>query len=147
MRNFIEHAPQRNSSQESAGLQNPQALVLFLAPLQRASLLFLFFGHLETCAILFPCPGIDSVPPAVEAWILTPAQPGIFLASLCFLSSCPTAEKYTEIFYQDLRRKTEFRNYPGILYCLLKSEKMLLEDVKANITEMLAGGVDTVRTQ
>ncbi|MXQ82973.1 hypothetical protein E5288_WYG022807 [Bos mutus] len=53
------------------------------------------------------------------------------------------AEKYTEIFYQDLRRKTEFRNYPGILYCLLKSEKMLLEDVKANITEMLAGGVDT----
>ena len=35
----------------------------------------------------------------------------------------------------------------GILYCLLKSEKMLLEDVKANITEMLAGGVDTVRTQ
>ncbi|XP_068847597.1 cholesterol side-chain cleavage enzyme, mitochondrial [Capricornis sumatraensis] len=53
------------------------------------------------------------------------------------------AEKYTEIFYQDLRQKTEFRNYPGILYCLLKSEKMLLEDVKANITEMLAGGVDT----
>ncbi|CAI9157878.1 unnamed protein product [Rangifer tarandus platyrhynchus] len=53
------------------------------------------------------------------------------------------AERYTEIFYQDLRRKTEFRNYPGILYRLLISEKMLLEDVKANITEMLAGGVDT----
>ncbi|KAI4560225.1 hypothetical protein MJT46_012463 [Ovis ammon polii x Ovis aries] len=57
------------------------------------------------------------------------------------------AEKYTEIFYQDLRQKTEFRNYPGILYHLLKSEKMLLEDVKANITEMLAGGVDTTLVQ
>ena len=68
-------------------------------------------------------------------------------ASLYFLSSCPTAEKYTENFYWDLRRKREFTNYPGILYRLLGNEKLLSEDVKANITEMLAGGVDTVRTQ
>ncbi|KAJ8790288.1 hypothetical protein J1605_021365 [Eschrichtius robustus] len=53
------------------------------------------------------------------------------------------AEKYTENFYWDLRRKREFTNYPGILYRLLGNEKLLSEDVKANITEMLAGGVDT----
>ncbi|XP_022435719.1 cholesterol side-chain cleavage enzyme, mitochondrial isoform X2 [Delphinapterus leucas] len=53
------------------------------------------------------------------------------------------AEKYTENFYWDLRRKREFTNYPGILYRLLGNDKLLSEDVKANITEMLAGGVDT----
>lgn len=67
--------------------------------------------------------------------------------SLCFLPSCPTAEKYTQNFYWDLRRKREFNNYPGILYRLLGNDKLLSEDVKANVTEMLAGGVDTVRTQ
>ncbi|XP_057577864.1 cholesterol side-chain cleavage enzyme, mitochondrial isoform X2 [Hippopotamus amphibius kiboko] len=53
------------------------------------------------------------------------------------------AEKYTENFYWDLRQKKEFKNYPGILYRLLGNDKLLSEDVKANITEMLAGGVDT----
>ncbi|XP_020953978.1 cholesterol side-chain cleavage enzyme, mitochondrial isoform X1 [Sus scrofa] len=53
------------------------------------------------------------------------------------------AEKYTQNFYWDLRRKREFNNYPGILYRLLGNDKLLSEDVKANVTEMLAGGVDT----
>ncbi|XP_035883868.1 cholesterol side-chain cleavage enzyme, mitochondrial isoform X2 [Phyllostomus discolor] len=53
------------------------------------------------------------------------------------------AEKYTQNFYLDLRQKREFDNYPGILYSLLGNNKLLFEDVKANITEMLAGGVDT----
>ncbi|TKC42780.1 hypothetical protein EI555_003849 [Monodon monoceros] len=57
------------------------------------------------------------------------------------------AEKYTENFYWDLRRKREFTNYPGILYRLLGNDKLLSEDVKANITEMLAGGVDTTLVQ
>ncbi|XP_037358017.1 cholesterol side-chain cleavage enzyme, mitochondrial [Talpa occidentalis] len=53
------------------------------------------------------------------------------------------AEMYTQNFSWDLRQKREFDGYPGVLYRLLESNKMLLEDVKANITEMLAGGVDT----
>lgn len=63
-----------------------------------------------------------------------------------FPPSCPpTAEKYTQNFYLDLRQKRDFNNYPGVLYRLLENNKLLFEDVKANITEMLAGGVDTVR--
>ncbi|XP_029808300.1 cholesterol side-chain cleavage enzyme, mitochondrial [Suricata suricatta] len=53
------------------------------------------------------------------------------------------AEIYTQNFYWDLRHKRDFTNYPGILHRLLRSNKLLFEDVKANITEMLAGGVDT----
>ncbi|KAM8782102.1 cholesterol side-chain cleavage enzyme, mitochondrial [Rhynchonycteris naso] len=53
------------------------------------------------------------------------------------------AEKYTQNFYLDLRQKRDFSNYPGVLYRLLGNSKLLFEDVKANITEMLAGGVDT----
>lgn len=53
------------------------------------------------------------------------------------------AEKYTQNFYLDLRQKRDFDKYPGILYRLLGNNKLLFEDVKANVTEMLAGGVDT----
>ncbi|XP_030891582.1 cholesterol side-chain cleavage enzyme, mitochondrial isoform X2 [Leptonychotes weddellii] len=53
------------------------------------------------------------------------------------------AEIYTQNFYWDLRQKRDVNNYPGILHSLLKNNKLLFEDVKANITEMLAGGVDT----
>ncbi|XP_004421860.1 PREDICTED: cholesterol side-chain cleavage enzyme, mitochondrial isoform X2 [Ceratotherium simum simum] len=53
------------------------------------------------------------------------------------------AEKYTQNFYQDLKQKRDFSNYPGILYRLLGSNKLPFEDIKANVTEMLAGGVDT----
>ncbi|XP_036866149.2 cholesterol side-chain cleavage enzyme, mitochondrial isoform X1 [Manis javanica] len=53
------------------------------------------------------------------------------------------AEKYTQNFSWDLKQKRDFDNYPGILYRLLGSNKMLFEDIKANVTELLAGGVDT----
>ncbi|XP_004407864.1 PREDICTED: cholesterol side-chain cleavage enzyme, mitochondrial [Odobenus rosmarus divergens] len=53
------------------------------------------------------------------------------------------AEIYTQNFYWDLKQKRDVNNYLGILHCLLKNNKLLFEDVKANITEMLAGGVDT----
>ncbi|XP_032324829.1 cholesterol side-chain cleavage enzyme, mitochondrial isoform X3 [Camelus ferus] len=53
------------------------------------------------------------------------------------------AEKYTQKFYGDLRLKTEFTDYPGILYRLLGNDNLLSDDVKGNVTEMLAGGVDT----
>ncbi|XP_012496081.1 PREDICTED: cholesterol side-chain cleavage enzyme, mitochondrial isoform X2 [Propithecus coquereli] len=54
------------------------------------------------------------------------------------------AEKYTQNFYQDVRQKRDFgANYPGVLYRLLGNSRLPYEDIKANITEMLAGGVDT----
>ncbi|XP_006888366.1 PREDICTED: cholesterol side-chain cleavage enzyme, mitochondrial-like [Elephantulus edwardii] len=53
------------------------------------------------------------------------------------------AEQYTQNFFWDMRQKRVFSNYPGILYCLLANKKLPYEDVKANITELLAGGVDT----
>nr|XP_012603700.1 cholesterol side-chain cleavage enzyme, mitochondrial isoform X2 [Microcebus murinus] len=54
------------------------------------------------------------------------------------------AEKYTQNFYRDMRQKRDFGdNYPGILYRLLRNNKLPFEDIKANVTELLAGGVDT----
>lgn len=53
------------------------------------------------------------------------------------------AEKYTQNFYRDLSNKQDFSNYPGVLYSLLRGKKMSFENIQANITEMLAGGVDT----
>ncbi|XP_039712603.1 cholesterol side-chain cleavage enzyme, mitochondrial isoform X3 [Pteropus medius] len=54
------------------------------------------------------------------------------------------SEKYIQNFSLDLRQKKDFNDiYPGILYRLLENNKLLFEDIKANITELLAGGVDT----
>ncbi|XP_076979919.1 cholesterol side-chain cleavage enzyme, mitochondrial [Tamandua tetradactyla] len=54
------------------------------------------------------------------------------------------AEKYTQNLYWDMKQQRDFNgNYPGILYCLLGNKKIPFEDIKANITELLAGGVDT----
>ncbi|KAG8514587.1 LOW QUALITY PROTEIN: Cholesterol side-chain cleavage enzyme, mitochondrial, partial [Galemys pyrenaicus] len=53
------------------------------------------------------------------------------------------AGMYTQNFYWDLKQKRDYSCYRGILYRLLENNKMLLEDVQANVTEMLAGGVDT----
>lgn len=53
---------------------------------------------------------------------------------------------YTENFHWELRQKGNVHHdYRGILYRLLGDSKMSFEDIKANVTEMLAGGVDTVR--
>ncbi|XP_004855530.1 cholesterol side-chain cleavage enzyme, mitochondrial isoform X1 [Heterocephalus glaber] len=54
------------------------------------------------------------------------------------------ADTYTKNFYWDLRQKKDFQDkYPGILYSLLGSNKLPFQNIQANITEMLAGGVDT----
>lgn len=34
--------------------------------------------------------------------------------------------------------------YPGVLASLLMLDKLSIEDIKASITELMAGGVDTV---
>ncbi|PNJ43202.1 CYP11A1 isoform 2 [Pongo abelii] len=54
------------------------------------------------------------------------------------------ADIYTQNFYWELRQKgSVHHDYRGILYRLLGDSKMSFEDIKANVTEMLAGGVDT----
>mgnify|MGYP001080034872 CR=1 FL=1 len=66
-------------------------------------------------------------------------------ASFCS-SSSSTAVEYTQNFYWDLRQKRDFSQYPGVLYSLLGGNKLPFKNIQANITEMLAGGVDTVST-
>ena len=63
--------------------------------------------------------------------------------SLCS-SSCSTADEYIQNFYWSLRHKQDFSQYPGVLYSLLSGNKMPFKNIQANITELLAGGVDTV---
>ncbi|EDL95659.1 cytochrome P450, family 11, subfamily a, polypeptide 1 [Rattus norvegicus] len=53
------------------------------------------------------------------------------------------ADEYTQNFYWDLRQKRDFSKYPGVLYSLLGGNKLPFKNIQANITEMLAGGVDT----
>uniref|UniRef100_U3EDR8 Cholesterol side-chain cleavage enzyme, mitochondrial n=2 Tax=Callithrix jacchus TaxID=9483 RepID=U3EDR8_CALJA len=54
------------------------------------------------------------------------------------------AEAYTQNFTWELRQKGNVdHNYRGILYRLLGHSRLPFEDIKANVTEMLAGGVDT----
>ena len=36
------------------------------------------------------------------------------------------------------------KKYPGVLASLLMLDKLSIEDIKASITELMAGGVDTV---
>ncbi|ERE76210.1 cytochrome P450 11B1 [Cricetulus griseus] len=56
------------------------------------------------------------------------------------------AHDYTKNFYWDLRQKQEYSKYPGVLYSLLGGNKLPFKNIQANITEMLAGGVDTVNS-
>lgn len=53
------------------------------------------------------------------------------------------AEMYTNTFSWELRHKKQTSTHMGILYSLLRTNKMSYQDIKANVTEMLSGGVDT----
>ncbi|XP_042524818.1 cholesterol side-chain cleavage enzyme, mitochondrial-like [Dipodomys spectabilis] len=53
------------------------------------------------------------------------------------------ASNYTQNFYLDLRRRRKVDRYPGVLHSLLEQNKLPQENIEANVTEMLAGGVDT----
>ncbi|XP_044516191.1 cholesterol side-chain cleavage enzyme, mitochondrial [Gracilinanus agilis] len=52
------------------------------------------------------------------------------------------AESYVQSFFQEKKRK-ELENYPGLLPCLLRKNIMDFESIKGNVTELMAGGVDT----
>uniref|UniRef100_A0A8C3CKG2 Cholesterol side-chain cleavage enzyme, mitochondrial n=1 Tax=Cairina moschata TaxID=8855 RepID=A0A8C3CKG2_CAIMO len=54
------------------------------------------------------------------------------------------ADKCIQNVYRDLRlQRKGSREYGGILSSLLLQDKLPLDDIKASVTEMMAGGVDT----
>nr|XP_056722025.1 cholesterol side-chain cleavage enzyme, mitochondrial [Euleptes europaea] len=54
------------------------------------------------------------------------------------------ADKFIQKAYRDRRlNQKSTEEYVGILGSLLLQDKMPMEDIKANVTEMMAGGVDT----
>uniref|UniRef100_A0A4X2KU11 Cholesterol side-chain cleavage enzyme, mitochondrial n=1 Tax=Vombatus ursinus TaxID=29139 RepID=A0A4X2KU11_VOMUR len=54
------------------------------------------------------------------------------------------AEGYVRNFFQDQKMGPKVTEcYPGILYSLLHKNAMNFEDIKANVIEMMAAGVDT----
>ncbi|XP_056654687.1 cholesterol side-chain cleavage enzyme, mitochondrial isoform X2 [Monodelphis domestica] len=52
-------------------------------------------------------------------------------------------EDYVQSFYHEQKKRKELENYPGLLPCLLRKNTMDFESIKGNITELMAGGVDT----
>lgn len=68
-----------------------------------------------------------------------------FLILLYFDTS---ADRCIQNIYRQLRQETGTpQKYPGVLASLLMLDKLSIEDIKASITELMAGGVDTVMTK
>ncbi len=56
------------------------------------------------------------------------------------------ADRCIQNIYRQLRKNPDAgEKYPGVLASLLMLDKLSIEDIKASITELMAGGVDTVR--
>uniref|UniRef100_A0A3P8TZH4 Cholesterol side-chain cleavage enzyme, mitochondrial n=1 Tax=Amphiprion percula TaxID=161767 RepID=A0A3P8TZH4_AMPPE len=54
------------------------------------------------------------------------------------------ADRCIQNIYRQLRQETGSpKRYPGILASLLMLDKLSIEDIKASVTELMAGGVDT----
>ena len=45
-----------------------------------------------------------------------------------------------------MKEPVQSDKYPGVLASLLMLDKLSIEDIKASVTELMAGGVDTVKT-
>ena len=57
-----------------------------------------------------------------------------------------SADRCIQNIYRKLRQETDSpKKYPGVLASLLMLDKLSIEDIKASVTELMAGGVDTVR--
>uniref|UniRef100_A0A3B4YSX5 Cholesterol side-chain cleavage enzyme, mitochondrial n=1 Tax=Seriola lalandi dorsalis TaxID=1841481 RepID=A0A3B4YSX5_SERLL len=55
-----------------------------------------------------------------------------------------SADRCIQNIYRQLRQETGTqKKYPGVLPSLLMLDKLSIEDIKASITELMAGGVDT----
>lgn len=58
------------------------------------------------------------------------------------------ADRCIQNIYRQLRQDAGApKKYPGVLANLLMLDKLSVEDIKASVTELMAGGVDTVRYQ
>lgn len=58
------------------------------------------------------------------------------------------ADRCIQNIYRQLRQDAGApKKYPGVLANLLMLDKLSIEDIKASVTELMAGGVDTVRDQ
>lgn len=69
---------------------------------------------------------------------------GSFSFQLC--SFVASADRCITNIYRRLREETGAqKKYPGVLASLLMLDKLSIEDIKASVTELMAGGVDTVR--
>lgn len=56
------------------------------------------------------------------------------------------ADRCIQNIYRQLRQDAGTpKKYPGVLASLLMLDKLSIEDIKASVTELMAGGVDTVR--
>lgn len=54
------------------------------------------------------------------------------------------ADRCIQNIYRELRQDSgQTKKYPGILASLLMLDKLSIEDIKASVTELMAGGVDT----
>ena len=66
----------------------------------------------------------------------------------CLYSFGASADRCIQNIYRQLRQETGTpKKYPGVLASLLMLDKLSIEDIKASITELMAGGVDTVRNE
>ncbi|TRY81717.1 hypothetical protein DNTS_026023 [Danionella cerebrum] len=55
------------------------------------------------------------------------------------------ADRCIQNIYRQLRNNPDTKGkYPGVLASLLMLDKLSIEDIKASVTELMAGGVDTV---
>lgn len=62
-------------------------------------------------------------------------------------SNISSADKCIQNVYRDIRlQRKSTEEHTGILFSLLVQDKLPLDDIKASVTEMMAGGVDTVST-
>ncbi|CAM4735034.1 unnamed protein product [Leuciscus chuanchicus] len=58
------------------------------------------------------------------------------------------ADRCIQNIYRQLRKDPEAsQKYPGVLASLLMLDKLSIEDIKASVTELMAGGVDTTLVQ
>lgn len=79
---------------------------------------------------------------------LVPASSTTVLGEEGHAHRVSSADKCIQNVYRDLRlQRKSTKEYMGILCSLIMQEKLPLDDIKASVTEMMAGGVDTVRSR
>ncbi|XP_075620933.1 cholesterol side-chain cleavage enzyme, mitochondrial isoform X3 [Balearica regulorum gibbericeps] len=76
-------------------------------------------------------------------WRLPP-PPRLWRKKVTLRLCVSSADKCIQNVYRDLRlQRKSTKEYMGILCSLIMQDKLPLDDIKASVTEMMAGGVDT----